>query len=107
MHSDHHVFLRGISQSKKLKVTLLSDEDQSQRVCTCGPLYYSKGNPETEESGCYYLWDFDAAEGYSFVAAPPSKIVKMELTDDAFAFGQVSSLSKGPHKSTNHAGSDR
>ena len=100
MHSDHEMFIWGIERQRKLKVTYLSDERREKLIRRCGPLYHSKGKAEADEPGCYYLWDFEADEGYNFLALSPVRIISMELIEDAYSIEEVSSLSKKPEKST-------
>ena len=100
MHSDHNMFVRGIEQERKLKVTYLSDERREKLLRRCGPLYYSRGKAEADKSDCYNLWDFEADEGHNFLALPPAQILSMELTEDAFSVEKVSSLSERSGRST-------
>ncbi len=100
MHSDHEIFIRGIEQKRRLKVTYLSDERCEKLIRRCGPLYYSRGKTEADELECYYLWDFEADEGYNFLALSPGRIIDMELTVDAFSIEEVSYLGKRPGGST-------
>lgn len=98
MHSDHEMFIRGIEQQRRLKVTYLSDERREKLVKPCGPLYFSRGKAEADELECYYLWDFEAGEGYNFIALSPERIISMELTEDSFSIDEISSLGKRPGK---------
>ena len=100
MHSDHEIFIRGIEQKRRLKVTYLSDERREKLIRRCGPLYYSRGKTEADELECYYLWDFEADEGHNFLALSPGRIIGMELTVDAFSIEEVSDLDKRPSRST-------
>ena len=100
VHSDHEIFIRGIERQKRLKVTYLSDEHREKLVKPCGPLYYSRGKAEADELECYYLWDFEAGEGYNLVALSPVLIISMELTEDTFSIDEISSFGKKPGKST-------
>jgi len=96
MHSDHEIFIRGIEQKRRLKVTYLSDERREKLIRRCGPLYYSRGKTEADELECYYLWDFEANEGHNFLALSPGRIIGMELTTDAFSIEEVSDLVRRP-----------
>ncbi len=100
MHTDHDVFVRGIERQRRLKVAYLSNERCEKLVRSCGPLYYSRGKAEADELECYYLWDFEAGEGYNFIALSPGRIISMELTEDTFSIDEISSLGKRPGKST-------
>ena len=100
MHSDHEVFVRGIERKIKLKVTFLNDESSNELVRRCGPLYYSGGRVEADGLDCYYLWDFEADEGYNFIALSPERIVSMECTEDAFSLEEISRMSSRPGMST-------
>ncbi len=94
------MFIRGIEQQRRLKVTYISDEHREKLIRRCGPLYYSRGKTEADELECYYLWDFEADEGYNFLALSPGRIIGMELTVDAFSIEEVSYLGKRPGGST-------
>ena len=100
MHSDHDIFVRGIERQRRLKVTYLSDERREKLVRRCGPLYYSRGKAEADELDCYYFWDFEADEGYNFIALSPGQIISMKLTESAFGIEEVNNLSKRAGKST-------
>ena len=100
MHNDHKLFVWGIERHIRLKVTYLSDKRHEELARSCGPLYFSRGKTEGDELECYYLWDFEAGEGYNFIALSPGRIISMELTEDPFSFEEISSLSKRPGKST-------
>ncbi len=96
MHSEHEIFIRAIEWQRRLKVTYTSDERREKLIRRCGPLYCSRGKTEAGELECYYLWDFEADEGYNFLALSPGRIISMELTEDTFSIDEVSSLSKRP-----------
>ncbi|MEA3226610.1 MAG: hypothetical protein U9Q07_11735 [Planctomycetota bacterium] len=99
MHCDHDIFFQGIEQKRKLRLTFLSDDRGTELVRQCAPLHYSGGRADDLE--CYYLWDFEADEGYNFTALSPLQIVGMELTGDAFSLEEIYSLVSKPRKSTN------
>jgi hypothetical protein len=88
------MFIRGIEQKRRLKVSYLGDECREKLIRRCGPLYYSRGKTEADELECYYLWDFEADEGHNFLALSPGRIIDMELTTDAFSIEEVSDLGK-------------
>ena len=98
MHTDHDVFIRGLEQERKLKVTYFSDEHRENLARLCGPLYCGTGKAEADGPECYYLWDFEADQGYNFLALPPEQIVSMELTENAYSIEEVSNLSEEPGK---------
>lgn len=100
VHSDHETFVRGIERKTKVKVTFLSDERSEELVRRCGPLYYSRGRVEADGLDCYYLWDFEADEGYNFIGLSPEQIVSMELTEDPFSLEEISRKSNRPGIST-------
>lgn len=96
MHSNHESFERGVSQSRTVSLTFLADDEPPHELTRmCGPLYYSRGRAETDEPECYYFWDFEAEEGYNFLALTPSEIVGMELTEDSFEFEEISGSRQG------------
>lgn len=100
VHRDHEIFVRGIESKKRLRVTFFSDERREELVRRCGPLYHSRPKAGSDDPGCYYLWDFDADEGYNFIALPPERIISMELTEETFTIEHVNSFSKGPAASS-------
>ncbi len=63
-------------------------------------MHYSRGKAEVDRLECYYLWDFEADDGYNFIALWPRRIIGMELTEDPFTIDEVSGLSKGSGKLT-------
>ncbi|HUT47686.1 MAG TPA: hypothetical protein VMX36_15495, partial [Sedimentisphaerales bacterium] len=98
MHKDHDVFIQGIEQEKRLKLTFFCRKHRREVVSLCAPLHYSKGptGPATgaeDELGCFYLWDFGAKKGSNFLALSPSEIVSMKLTEDVFHVKEFYSLS--------------
>ena len=109
MHRDHDVFIEGIEQEKRLELTFFSRKLCREVVSLCAPLHYGKGpaSPATGaeyELECYYLWDFGAKKGSSFLALSPSQIVSMKLTEDVFyvqEFYSLSSRVEKPAKSPN------
>lgn len=99
MHRDHDIFIQGIEQEKRLKLTFFSRKLCREVVSLCAPLHYSKGVSGTapsveDELACYYLWDFEAEKGSNFLALSPSKIVSMKLTEDVFRVQDFYSHSK-------------
>ena len=112
MHSDHDVFIEGIEQEKRLELTFISRKHRRQVVSLCAPLHYSKGpsghGPNSEvELECYYLWDFGATKGSSFLALSPSEIVSMKLTDDVFHVQEFYNQSSRAQKPVFRDGRDR
>jgi len=107
VHRDHDVFIQGIEQEKRLELTFFSRKHRREVVSICAPLHYGKGpaGPATGaeyELECYYLWDFGAKKGSSFLALSPSQIVSMKLTEVVFhvqEFYSLSSQAKKPAKS--------
>ena len=75
MHSEHEIFIRAIEWQRRLKVTYTSDERREKLIRRCGPLYCSRGKTEGDELECYYLWDFEADEGYNFLALSSAQIL--------------------------------
>ncbi len=107
MHSDHDIFAQGIEQKRRLRLTFLGDDRGLQMVRQCAPLYHS--GARADELECYYLWDFEADEGYNFTALSPLQIVAMELAEGDFSIKEICCLIEKPRKSTNgpYAVSDR
>ena len=94
VHSDHDIFVQGIEQKRRLKLTFFCRKNHQNLLRQCAPLHYSKGQIEGDDLDCYYIWDFEAAKGSHFLALPPSQIVKMELAEETFNVGDFSSRRK-------------
>ncbi len=92
MHSDHDVFTQGIEQKRRIKMTFSDRKNLQNLLRQCAPLHYSKGQVEGDGLDCYYFWDFEAAEGGHFLAAPPSQIIEMELADGTFKIEDLSNF---------------
>ena len=92
MHSDHDVFIQGIQQKKRLKLTFSGKENPQNLLRQCAPLHYSKGQTEGDDLDCYYIWDFEAAHGGHFLALPPSQIATMNLAEGTFKIEDFSNF---------------
>ena len=89
MDSEHEVFIQGIEQERRLKVTFFCRKRRREVVSICAPLHYGKGptvsgTKSANELECYYLWDFGANKDSNFLALSPSEIISMKLTDEFF-----------------------
>jgi len=84
VYSGHDIFIRGIEQKRRLKLTFFSMEHQRNLGRQCAPLHYSKSKTKGDDLDHYYIWDFEATKGNNFLALPQSQIVSMELTEDTF-----------------------
>jgi len=84
VHSDHDVFIQGIQQKKRLKLTFFCEKKLMNLPRQCAPLHYSKGRIEGDDLDCYYVWDFEAAQGDRFLSLSTSQISRMELSDGTF-----------------------
>ncbi len=84
MHENHNIFGRGLEQQTRVKLTFCSSKHGQNIVRLCAPLHYSEGLGTGDDNDCYYFWDFEARKGRNFLALAPSKIVRMEPTDEAF-----------------------
>ena len=100
MHSDHDIFIQGIEQKRRLKLTFFSREHFRKLLRQCAPLYYSKGRIEGDGLDSYYLWDFEATKGSHFLALPPSQIVTMELAEETYNVEDFSNREKTKANST-------
>jgi hypothetical protein len=94
MHSDHDIFIQGIEQKRRLKLTFLGRKNLQNLVRQCAPLHYSKGHIEGDDLNCYYFWDFEAVKGSHFLALSPSQIVAMELAGGTFNIEDFSTREK-------------
>ena len=94
MHSDHDIFIQGIQQKKRLRLTFLSEKNPKNLPRQCAPLHYSKGHIEGDGLDCYYIWDFEAAQGGHFLALSPSQISMMELAEGTFKIEDLTTAEK-------------
>ena len=100
MHGDHDIFIQGIKQKKRLKLSYFSRKNLQNMVRQCAPLHYSKGQVEGDDLDCYYIWDFEVAKGSGFLSLQPSQIVTMELAEDTFNLEDFSNPGKVTSQST-------
>jgi len=84
MHENHNIFARALEQQTRIKLTFYNRKHRRNMVSLCAPLYYSEGVGTGEDKDCYYFWDFEAGKGSNFLALSPSRIARMEPTQDAF-----------------------
>jgi hypothetical protein len=91
VHSDHNVFVQGMEQKRRLKLTFFGGKNLQNLVRECAPLHYSKGQVEGDDLDSYYIWDFETAMDSHFLALPPSQIVKIELAEGKFNIEDFSS----------------
>jgi hypothetical protein len=83
MHHDHGIFVQAIDDKRKLKLVFLSDVDDNKVEKLYGPILYSP-IVRGDGSDCYYFWDFESGTGKHVLGFPPTKIVRMELTEEVF-----------------------
>jgi len=95
----HDIFIQGIEQKRRLKLTFFCVEHQRNLVRQCAPLHYSSGKIEGDGLDCYYLWDFESDDGNKVLALPQSRIVSMELTEDTFCIEDFSNSENTKSKS--------
>lgn len=88
MHRDHDIFVRGIQERRRVRLTYFNDECKLKPARLCIPLYYSPSRAEGGDSDCYYLWDFEGSVGKRFLALPPSQIVHIKLIEQPFKRGE-------------------
>ena len=101
VHSDHDIFMQGIQQSRRLKVSFFCRKRRQHLLRQCAPLHYSKGQVEGDDLDCYFIWDFEASKGSHFLTLPPSQIFTMELTKETFSVGDFSSRREKTAELTN------
>ena len=94
MHSDHDIFIQGIEQERRIKITFSGRKNLKNLPRECAPLHYSKGHIEGDDLDCYYFWDFEAVKGSHFLFLPPSQIVTMELAEGTFNIEDFSDFRK-------------
>jgi hypothetical protein len=83
MHREHEIFVKAIRDRKRVKLTFFSNEHGDIVDGLFGPIFYRTSRGE-EDSGCYYLWNFESLTGKNFLSLPPSQILSMELTEEPF-----------------------
>jgi len=84
MHNDHNIFVLGIQKSRKIRLTYFNAERKLKFTKLSIPLHYRSSRREGTESDFYYFWFSEAAGVKHFLGLPPSRIVSMDLTDEAF-----------------------
>ena len=94
MHSDHDVFIQGIEQKRKIKMTFSGRKNPQNLFRQCAPLHYSKGQIEGDDLDCYHFWDFGATKGRHFLSLYTSQIATMELADGTFKIEDFSNFRK-------------
>ena len=99
MDNRHDIFIQGIEQKRRIKLTFFCMEHQRNLVRQCAPLHYSRGKIEGDGLDCYYLWDFESDDGNKVLALPQSRIVSMELTEDTFCIEDFSNSENTKSKS--------
>ena len=100
MHSDHDIFIQGIEQKRRIKMTFTGRKNPQNLLRQCAPLHYSKGHIEGDDLDCYYFWDFEAIKGSRFLALLTSQIATMELAEGTFNVDDFSSFRKATAVST-------
>jgi hypothetical protein len=84
MHGDHDIFVRGVRERKRIRLTYYNKEHKLNLSKLCVPLYYSASQAEEADSDCYYAWGIEDNVSTHFLALPPSHIVFIELTEQPF-----------------------
>jgi hypothetical protein len=82
MHRDHYIFLQAVQDKRKLKLTFFSRDQSKDMDRICGPILYSPSSGG-DDSGCYFLWDFERADSNLLALLPP-QIVSMEIIEEPF-----------------------
>jgi len=94
VHSDHDIFIQGIEQKKRLKLTFFSEKNLQNLLRECAPLHYSQGRIEGDDLDCYYVWDFEANKGSHFLALCTSQIARVELAEKTFKIEDLTTAEK-------------
>jgi hypothetical protein len=94
VHSDHDIFIQAIQQRRRLLLTFVGPKSLQKMGTQCAPLHYSRGQNKGDDLDCYYIWDFEASSGDHFLALPPSKIQRMQLSEDTFDIEDIDSRQK-------------
>lgn len=84
MHSDHGVFIQGIHDKKKIRLTFLSKEDEAILVRLCAPMDFGPSSRAKVKVDRYHLWDYESDTGPHTLSLLPNQIKSMELTVEEF-----------------------
>lgn len=84
MHGDHDVFIQGIHDKKKIRLTFFSKEDGAILVRLCAPMDFGPGSRAKVKVDRYHLWDYESDTGPHTLSLLPNQIKSMELTVEDF-----------------------
>lgn len=84
MHRDHQLFMQGVGNGRKIKLTFSSEENEQELVKVCAPIFYSANLEKGGLAGRYHFWDIGNWTGDYPFNLPAGKIVSMELTEEIF-----------------------
>lgn len=100
MHHDHDIFVRATKDKRKVLLDYFDDKHKLNFNRLCLPVYYSQAQTEGDNLDCYYLWDLASGKDKRFLGLPPSQIVSMELTEEAFDPAEFITLNGGDSTET-------
>jgi len=81
MHRDHHVFVQGIIDKRKINVVFFSDDHTGYVTKLCAPMDYESSRSTRERAERYYFWDF---KHDSALVLAPSNIASMAPIEEGF-----------------------
>jgi hypothetical protein len=84
MHDDHEIFVQGVRERTRIRLTYYNRDHKLNLSRLCVPLYYGVSQDQEVDSDCYYAWDIQGNVGKHFLALPPSHIVFIEPTKQPF-----------------------
>jgi len=83
MHRDHALFVRAIREERRVRLTRVCGGRTAELASVFVPIYYSRP-VAGDDSDCYYLWGSNDDGDKRLLFLPPSQIVSIELTEEAF-----------------------
>ena len=84
MHSDHGIFIQGIHDKKKIRLTFLSKEDEAILVRLCAPMDFGPSSRAKVKVDRYHSWDYESDTGPHTLSLLPNQIKSIDLTDEEF-----------------------
>ena len=84
MHTDHDVFINGISEKKKVSLSFFSKEDGAVIVRLCAPMDFGPSRRAKIPADKYHFWDYESDKGPHTLSILPNQIQSMEMVGEDF-----------------------
>jgi len=84
MHLDHSVFIKGLHQRYKVRLSFFSQEDQATLTRICAPMDYGPSRRAKDQSDRYHFWDFDSDGKTHVLSLLAERVIGIELTVERF-----------------------